>query len=105
MRRNQTGPDRGAPVGVRLNSGRVNVNGTYEPPVDDESARTGVRVVHTPLNVALAGVHVNISIDVLAVTVNNVFTDTLLGEVPRGQAPRHSTRQRVNCSDPRQKKR
>ena len=41
LRRNQTGSGGGAPVGVRLNSGTVNVNGEYEPPAD-ESARTGV---------------------------------------------------------------
>ena len=41
LRRNQTGSGRGAPVGVRLNSGTLNVNGEYESPADD-SARTGV---------------------------------------------------------------
>jgi putative transposase len=41
LRRNQTGDDGGAPLGVRLNSGMVNVNGEHEPPADD-SARTGV---------------------------------------------------------------
>ena len=41
LRRNQTGGDRGAPLGVRLNSGMVNVNGGYSP-ADSKSARTGV---------------------------------------------------------------
>jgi len=41
LRRNQTGSGGGAPVGVRLNSGTLNVNGDYEPPADI-SARTGV---------------------------------------------------------------
>jgi transposase, IS605 OrfB family, central region len=41
LRRNQTGGDGGAPVGVRLNSGTVNANGEYDPPADD-SARAGV---------------------------------------------------------------
>jgi putative transposase len=41
LRRNQTGGDGGAPLGVRLNSGTLNVNGGYSP-ADDESARTGV---------------------------------------------------------------
>jgi putative transposase len=41
LRRNQTGGDGGAPLGVRLNSGMVNVNGEYESPAD-VSARTGV---------------------------------------------------------------
>jgi IS605 OrfB family transposase len=41
LRRNQTGGDEGAPLGVRLNSGTVNVNGEYESPADI-SARTGV---------------------------------------------------------------
>ena len=41
LRRNQTGSDGGAPVGVRLNSGMLNANGEYEPPADD-SARAGV---------------------------------------------------------------
>ena len=40
LRRNQTGGDRGAPLGVRLNSGTMNVNGGYSPA--EESARTGV---------------------------------------------------------------
>jgi len=40
LRRNQTGGDEGAPVGVRLNSGTLNVNGGYSPA--EESARTGV---------------------------------------------------------------
>ena len=34
LRRNQTGSGGGAPVGVRLNSGTLNVNGEYEPPAD-----------------------------------------------------------------------
>ncbi len=41
LRRNQTGSDGGAPVGVRLNSGMLNANGEYEPPADD-SARARV---------------------------------------------------------------
>jgi putative transposase len=41
LRRNQTGGDEGAPLGVRLNSGTLNVNGEYEPPAE-LSARTGV---------------------------------------------------------------
>ena len=41
LRRNQTGDGGGAPLGVRLNSGTLNVNGEYDPPADD-SARTGV---------------------------------------------------------------
>ena len=41
LRRNQTGGDEGAPLGVRLNSGMVNVNGEYESPAEI-SARTGV---------------------------------------------------------------
>jgi len=40
LRRNQTGGDGGAPLGVRLNSGTLNVNGGYSPA--EESARTGV---------------------------------------------------------------
>jgi hypothetical protein len=39
--RNQTGDGEGAPLGVCLNSGMVNVNGEYESPAD-VSARTGV---------------------------------------------------------------
>ncbi len=31
LRRNQTGSDGGAPLGVRLNSGTVTVNGGYSP--------------------------------------------------------------------------
>ena len=41
LRRNQTGGGEGAPLGVRLNSGMVNVNGEYESPASTE-ARTGV---------------------------------------------------------------
>ena len=41
LRRNQTGSGGGAPVGVRLNSGTLNVNGEYEPSASTE-ARTGV---------------------------------------------------------------
>ena len=41
LRRNQTGGDEGAPLGVRLNSGTLNVNGEYESPAD-VSAKTGV---------------------------------------------------------------
>jgi transposase, IS605 OrfB family, central region len=41
LRRNQTGGDEGEPLGVRLNSGMLNVNGEYEPPAE-VSARTGV---------------------------------------------------------------
>jgi IS605 OrfB family transposase len=40
LRRNQTGGDGGALLGVRLNSGTMNVNGGYSPA--EESARTGV---------------------------------------------------------------
>jgi putative transposase len=40
LRRNQTGGDGGAPLGVRLNSGTVNVNGGYSPASTE--ARTGV---------------------------------------------------------------
>ena len=48
LRRNQTGSDGGAPVGVRLNSGMVNANGAYEPPADN-SARAGVHAESPPL--------------------------------------------------------
>jgi putative transposase len=41
LRRNQTGGDEGAPLGVRLNSGTLNVNGGYSL-AGDESVRTGV---------------------------------------------------------------
>jgi len=41
LRRNQTGSGGGAPVGVRLNSGTLNVNGEDEPPA--EAVRDGVR--------------------------------------------------------------
>ncbi|TKR25035.1 RNA-guided endonuclease InsQ/TnpB family protein [Natronomonas salsuginis] len=37
LRRNQTGDDGGAPVGVRLNSGTLNVNGEHEPPASLEA--------------------------------------------------------------------
>jgi IS605 OrfB family transposase len=40
LRRNQTGGDGGAPLGVRLNSGIMNVNGGYSPASSE--ARTGV---------------------------------------------------------------
>jgi transposase len=50
LRRNQTGGDGGAPVGVRLNSGTLNANGEYEPPAD-ESARAGVHAESPPLGV------------------------------------------------------
>jgi putative transposase len=40
LRRNQTGGDEGAPLGVRLNSGTLNVNGDYSPASSE--ARTGV---------------------------------------------------------------
>jgi IS605 OrfB family transposase len=40
LRRHQTGGDGGAPLGVRLNSGTLNVNGGYSPAPD--GARTGV---------------------------------------------------------------
>ena len=40
LRRSQTGDDGGAPVGVRLNSGTLNVNGGYSPA--SLEARTGV---------------------------------------------------------------
>ena len=35
LRRNQTGDDGGAPVGVRLNRGTLNANGEYDPPAGD----------------------------------------------------------------------
>ncbi|SDJ43207.1 transposase, IS605 OrfB family, central region [Halovenus aranensis] len=41
LRRNQTGGDEGEPLGVRLNSGMLNVNGEYKSPAE-VSARTGV---------------------------------------------------------------
>jgi len=47
LRRNQTGDGGGAPLGVRLNSGTVNVNGAYEPPASTE-ARTGVHAESHP---------------------------------------------------------
>ncbi|ERG89179.1 MAG: transposase, IS605 OrfB family, central region [halophilic archaeon J07HX5] len=47
LRRNQTGGDEGAPVGVRLNSGMVNVNGEFSPA--EVSARTGVHAESPPL--------------------------------------------------------
>ena len=47
LRRNQTGDDGGAPLGVRLNSGMVNVNGAYDPPASTE-ARTGVHAESHP---------------------------------------------------------
>ena len=47
LRRNQTGAGGGAPLGVRLNSGTVNVNGDYESPADI-SARTGVHAESHP---------------------------------------------------------
>ena len=47
LRRNQTGGDGGAPLGVRLNSGTLNVNGAYEPPASTE-ARTGVHAESHP---------------------------------------------------------
>jgi len=40
LRRNQTGGDGGAPLGVRLNSGTLNVNGGYSP--TEKSVKTGV---------------------------------------------------------------
>jgi len=40
LRRNQIGGDGGAPLGVRLNSGTLNVNGGYAPASTE--ARTGV---------------------------------------------------------------
>jgi putative transposase len=46
LRRNQTGGDGGAPLGVRLNSGTLNVNGGYSPA--EESARTGVHAESHP---------------------------------------------------------
>jgi IS605 OrfB family transposase len=48
LRRNQTGDDRGAPVGVALNSGTLNANGAYEPPASTE-ARAGVHAESPPL--------------------------------------------------------
>ncbi len=47
LRRNQTGGGEGAPVGVRLNSGTLNVNGEYESPAE-VSARTGVHAESHP---------------------------------------------------------
>ena len=47
LRRNQTGNGGGAPLGVRLNSGTLNVNGDYESPADI-SARTGVHAESHP---------------------------------------------------------
>jgi IS605 OrfB family transposase len=47
LRGTQTESDGGAPVGVRLNSGTLNVNGEYSPA--DESARTGVHAESPPL--------------------------------------------------------
>ncbi|GAA0284906.1 hypothetical protein GCM10009000_119950 [Halobacterium noricense] len=41
LRRNQTGDDEGAPLGVCLHSGTLNVNGEYDSPAED-SARAGV---------------------------------------------------------------
>ena len=41
LRRNQTGSGEGAPLGVRLNSGTLTVNGEYDSPASTE-ARTGV---------------------------------------------------------------
>jgi len=41
LRRNQTGGDEGEPLGVRLHSGTLNVNGEYESPAE-VSVRTGV---------------------------------------------------------------
>jgi IS605 OrfB family transposase len=48
LRGTQTESDGGAPVGVRLNSGTLNVNGEYSP-ADNESARTGVHAESPPL--------------------------------------------------------
>ena len=47
LHRNQTGGDEGAPLGVRLNSGTLNVNGEYESPAE-VSARTGVHAESHP---------------------------------------------------------
>ena len=47
LRRNQTGDGGGAPLGVRLNTGTLNVNGAYDPPASDE-ARTGVHAESQP---------------------------------------------------------
>jgi len=47
LRRNRTGGDEGAPLGVRLNSGTLNVNGAFEPPAE-VSARTGVHAESHP---------------------------------------------------------
>jgi IS605 OrfB family transposase len=47
LRRNQTGGDGGAPLGVRLNSGTLNANGEYESPAD-VSARAGVHAESHP---------------------------------------------------------
>jgi IS605 OrfB family transposase len=51
LRRNQTGAwgDKGAPLGVRLNSGTLNVNGEYEPPAPaSPEVRTGVHAESHP---------------------------------------------------------
>ena len=47
LRRNRSGGDEGAPLGVRLNSGTLTVNGEYESPAD-VSARTGVHAESHP---------------------------------------------------------
>ncbi|ERG89397.1 MAG: transposase, partial [halophilic archaeon J07HX5] len=47
LRRNQTGGDEGARIGVRLNSGMVTVNGEFSPA--EVSARTGVHAESPPL--------------------------------------------------------
>jgi IS605 OrfB family transposase len=46
LRRNQTGDGGGAPLGVRLNSGTLNVNGGYSPASTE--ARTGVHAESQP---------------------------------------------------------
>jgi putative transposase len=46
LRRNQTGGDGGAPVGVRLNTGMLNANGIYPVP---DSVRAGVHGESPPL--------------------------------------------------------
>ena len=46
LRRNQTGDDGGAPVGVRLNSRTLNVNGEYEPLPMSRSERESTLKAH-----------------------------------------------------------
>jgi hypothetical protein len=48
LRRTQTGAGGGEPLGVRVTSGTMNVNGEYESPADD-TARPGVHAESHPL--------------------------------------------------------